>query len=126
VLAQFSGLTVGRCGAGEECARSDIRFCPVGPSEPEISTWSGLLGTALIGIAEYHHAHGELYIDSQGRVFSLSLIHDAFSFEGDTFDEAVERLLLGRRARPMFRPDQESVMLYGERYRHEHPSVYHY
>jgi hypothetical protein len=103
-----------------------IHFCLVGPSEPDISTWNGLLGTTLIGIAEFHHAHGELYVDSAGRVFSLSLIHDAFSFEGATFDEAVERRLLGRRCRPMLRPDQESVTLYGEEFGHDHPSVYRY
>jgi hypothetical protein len=51
-----------------------IHFCLVGPSEPDISTWNGLLGTTLIGIAEFHHAHGELYVDSAGRVFSLNLV----------------------------------------------------
>ena len=126
MLAQFGGLAVGHCGTGKECAASDIHFCLVGPTDPDISAWNRLLSTTLIGIAEIHHAHGELYIDTAGRFFSLSLIHDAFSFEGSTFDEAVERLLLGRRTRPMLRPDQESVTLYGEEFRAEHPSVYRY
>jgi hypothetical protein len=36
----------------------------------------------------------------------------------------MEGLLLGRRARPMLRPDQETVDLYGETFTANHPSVY--
>ena len=126
MLAQFGGLTVGCCGAGEECATSDIRFGPVGPTDPDIRIWNTLLGTTLIGVAECHRSHGELYVDSSGRYYGLSGVHDAFDFEGSTFGEAVEGLLLGRRARPMLRPDQESVTLYGVEFTADHPGLYRY
>jgi hypothetical protein len=126
VLSQFGGLAVGRCEAGEQCATSDLRFHPVGPTDPDIRIWNALLGTTLIGVAEVHHGHGELYVDSSGRYYGLSNIHDAFYFEGSAFGEAVEGLLLGRRARPMLRPDQESVTLYGIEFTAEHPEIYRY
>jgi hypothetical protein len=123
LLAQFGGLTIGRCGAGAECATSDIHFGPVGPADPDIRIWNALLGTTLIGVADVHHGHGELYVDSLGRYYGLSGIHDAFCFEGSTFSEAVEGLLLGRRARPMLRPDQETVTLYGVDFTADHPGI---
>jgi len=61
------------------------------PSEvpPEIlSTWSELLGSKLIGVAEVHRGHGLLLIDEAERCFGASLIHDAFYFEGHSFGEA--------------------------------------
>ena len=124
VLARFGGLTVGRCGAGRECATSDIRFGPVVPADPDIPRWEALLATTLIGVAEVHHSHGELYVDSSGRYYGLSGVHDAFYLEGLHFSEAVEGLLLGRRARPMLRPDQESVTLYGVDFTADHPGIY--
>jgi hypothetical protein len=126
VLAKFGGLTVGRCGAGAECATSDIHFGAVGPADPDIRIWNALLGTTLIGVAEVHHGHGELYVDSSGRYYGLSGVHDAFCFEGSTFSEAVEGLLLGRRARPMLRPDQGSVTLYGVDFTADHPGIFRY
>lgn len=125
VLSRLIGLRVGRCSAGVECATSDIRFSSL-DGNPEVDAWAGLLGSTLVGIAEIHHAHGELYIDSSGRCFGHSCIHDAFFFEGSSFGEAVERLLIGRAARPLLRPDQESVTLYGEVFTVEHPAVYRY
>jgi hypothetical protein len=126
VLARFGGLTVGLCGAGEQCATSDLRFRPVGPTAPDIRIWNALLATTLIGVAEVHHSHGELYVDLSGRYYGLSCIHDAFYFEGSTFGEAVEGLLFGRRARPMLRPDQESVTLYGVEFTADHPGIHRY
>ena len=126
ILAQFAGLTVGDTGTGEECARSDLAFRQLCPDDPIVSTWEELLHTQLFGVADVHHAHGELYVDSSGRCFGRSCIHDAFYFEGASFAEAVERLLLGRRSRPMLRPGQETVRLYGEVFTANHPSVYQY
>jgi hypothetical protein len=36
----------------------------------------------------------------------------------------MERLLLGRRSQPMLRPDQQSVVMYGEEFTADHPGVY--
>jgi hypothetical protein len=126
ILSQFGGLKVGQCGRGQECATSDIAFEHIWSEEPEISVWSELLDSALFSIGEYQHRHGRLYVDGVGRLYSLSLIHDAFAFEGSTFGEAMERLLLGRRSRPMLLPGQDSVTLYGEVFTADHPSIYRY
>jgi hypothetical protein len=126
ILARFNGLTVGRVGTGEECATSDIHFRAIDSSNSDVLAWNRLLQTTLIGVAEVHHGHGELYVDSHGRCYGLSVIHDAFYFEGGTFVKAVERILRGRRSRPILRPDQESVDLYGITYTAEHPDVYNY
>ncbi len=96
------------------------------PDEDYKKTWEELLRTKLIWIAEVHNAHGALVMSSAGECYGCSDIHDAFYFEGETFREAVERLLLGKRSRPMLAPDQDEVDLYGETYRRGHPDVYDY
>ena len=128
VLRQFSGLRVGTAGTGETCASSDIAFrkLAIEPDDTEIADWCRLLGTTLIGIGDVHNTHGELWLASDGRFFGRSLIHDAFYFEGATFGEAMERLLLGRRSRPLIHPSQDSVTLYGDEYTRDHPEIYAY
>ena len=125
ILAALSGLRVGQTGRGETCARSDIAFFPL-EHEPDdgIHEWSRLLGTVLVGLGEVHNAHGELWMASDGRCFGRSLVHKAFYFEGEDFADAIEGLLLGRRARPLIHPDEESVTLYGDRYTRAHPDIY--
>jgi hypothetical protein len=102
-----------------------VAFGKPSPAEaPEIKLWSELLGSQLIYVATVHNDHEKLYVDALGRYFGLSLIHDTFYFHGASFGGAMEGLLLGRRARPMLRPDQETVDLYGETFTANHPSVY--
>ncbi|MBD2106778.1 SUKH-3 domain-containing protein [Nodosilinea sp. FACHB-13] len=125
ILSTFSGLRVGRVGLGEECAASDIIFGLIEDSEDAVGKWNDLLKTKLIGVAEYHHSHGELFIDAVGKCYSLGL-QDTFCFEGDNFNQAARNLLLGRRSRPMLLPGEESVMVYGEIYTAESPEVYRY
>jgi hypothetical protein len=126
VLAEFAGLTVGKSRAGEECAAVDVHFCNVEPDAFITDVWGALLDTELVGVAEVHHAHGTLYIDNRGRCFGTGLDHETFWFEGASFGEAMERLLLGRLPRPMLRPDQSTVMMLGEEIAADHPSVYRY
>ena len=126
VLPELAGLTIGTCGPGEECATSDVCFGEIAPDEAITKVWGSLLGSELVGVAEAHQAHETLYVDTMGRYFGASLIHDAFWFWGPTFGEAMERLLLGRRPRPMLRPDQPTVTMYGEEIAAGHPSVYSY
>lgn len=106
VLREVGGLHIGQSEPGIECARSDLEFGFCEADHEILSTWSELLRSRLIVVAEVHNRHGRLIVDEVGRCFGASQIHDAFYFEGQTFGEAVERLLLGRRARPMLRPDQ--------------------
>lgn len=127
VLQEFGGLHVGRSeGGGIECARADLEFCFREGDLDILSSWSELLRSRLIEVAEVHNRHGWLFVDEAGRCFGASQIHDAFYFEGQTFGEAVERLLIGYRARPMLRPDQHQVDLYGETFARGHPAIFEY
>jgi hypothetical protein len=123
-LAEFGGLKVtpGEY-EGEECAPNDMDIHEVTP-DAFIKVWSKLLRTDLIGVAEVHYRHGELFVAEDGRCFGRSNIHPAFYFEGSTIAEAVERQLLGRRAKPMLRPDQRLVTLYGVTYTEKSPELY--
>jgi hypothetical protein len=125
ILAAFSGITVGKCKAGEQCATSDVAFGFVERSY-QADVWSGLLGTVLVGIASVHHDHGELYVDLAGRFYGVSTIHDATCYEGTSFGEAMRGLLCGIRCRPMLRPDQQSVTFYGDEFTADSPEVYDY
>jgi hypothetical protein len=128
ILAAFGGLTVSRSedAEGEQCGIDDLAFAPLFPDSSITETWAGLLRTRLVGIANIHYGHGEWYVASDGRVFGRSCIHDAFWFSGDSFAEAAERSLLGRRVRPMLRPDQRVIDLYGNRIAIDNPTVYRY
>jgi hypothetical protein len=125
VLTEFSGITVGKCEAGEECATSDVAFQFVEPDEA-VEVWCDLLGTVLVGVATVHHNHGDLFVDSLGRYLSISAVHDATCLEGTSFAEAMHRLLRGIRCRPMLRPDQESVIVYGVEFTADSPEVFDY
>ena len=126
VLAEFNGLKVGQTGAGEECATSDVVFQELSGQDSTIDLWSRLLDSHLVRVAEFHHSHGELLIDQTGRCFAWSLIDDNFCFAGATFAEAMESLLLGRRLRPMLRPDQQEMSVYGESIRTGDPRIFVY
>jgi SUKH-3 immunity protein len=127
ILAAFGGLTVTPDReAGEECASDDLAFRELSPDVSIIEVWAGLLGTRLVGVAEMHRGHGELYVATDGRCFGRSCVHDAFYFEGVSFAEAAERALFGRRSRPLLRPDQSSVTLYGDHFTADSTEVYRY
>jgi hypothetical protein len=125
VLAEFGGLTVGQSGAGKECAKQPLVFAYVEPDHA-ILKWADLLRTELIGVADVEDGHAELYVDVSGRWFLASCIHDAFAFEGASLAEAMEHLLLGKRSQPMLRPDQASVVMWGEVFKPGDPRVYKY
>jgi hypothetical protein len=126
ILAEMGGLHIGQSGPGIECATSDLHFAFREADEEYGSCWGSLLASKLVAIAEVGNCHGWLFVDEGGRFFGGSQIHDAFYFEGDTFAEAAERLLLGRRARPMLKPDQDEIYLYGEKFTRGHPAVFDY
>jgi hypothetical protein len=126
VLEHFGGLRVGSCDGGEECASSDIVFGYTDDYQRDavVLEWQRLLSRTLVNIGEVHHSHGALFIDESGACYGMSFIHDAFWFEGSSFGEAAERVLLGRKSKAMLRPDQSSVSLYGEQITDEHPGAY--
>jgi hypothetical protein len=126
ILTEFGGLHVGQSGTGEECAKGDVVFKHLHQGEYVLDVWGKLLSTDLVGIAEVHNRHAELYIDRSDRFFCYSNVDDGFRFEGSSFGEAIERVLLGRRSRPMLRPDQRTVWHYGEEISADDPRVYKY
>jgi SUKH-3 immunity protein len=125
VLAEFGGLTVGQNGRGEECAKHSLSFGYIEPDRA-VLRWAELLQSQLIGVAEIEGGHAELHVDASGRWFFVSCIHDAFAFEGMSFAEAMERELLGRRCLPMLRPDQSSVVMWGEVFTSDDLRIYRY
>jgi SUKH-3 immunity protein len=135
ILAEFGGLIVGKGGAGVECAAGEACFHHYDPYADYIdevdpfdrieNMWGTLLGFELICVAAVNGQEGAVYIDSIGRTFGATH-EESFYFWGATFGEGIERLLLGRRARPMFLPDTHRAMVYGEWIDADHPSVYRY
>lgn len=124
-LREFGGLRVGVSGPGEECGTSSLEF-RVLQHDSGVVRWEQLLRTHLVGIAEVDGGYAEMYIAADGRCYGRSDIHDAFYFEGRTFMEAVERSLRGLRVRPMLRPDQDSVSVYGDVFLRGDPALYAY
>lgn len=124
VLQAFGGLRVGSTGQGRECATSDVdvRVQPFDEVDEEAEIWGRLMGSHLIEIAAEHNNHSTLYIDEQGRCFSSW--DDGFGFDGGSFAEAMHRLLLGYRTRPMLPPEADEVMAYGMTYRRGDPQIF--
>jgi hypothetical protein len=112
LLAQFSGLSVGTSGDGVECATSLVLFRA---SDEQTDTQ-----------VKVDDGHAELYIDSDGRFFGRSHIHEAFFLVGESFATAMKALLLGYRCRPMLRPGQKLVTLYGNDFDRDSPALYRY
>jgi hypothetical protein len=123
-LSTFGGLHIRpEEDAGIECGSSDIDFNAPPPPD-EVSRWARLLGTILVPIAEVHGRHGILCVASDGTCYGSSYIHDAFYFEGERLGIAIERNLLGKRSRPMLRPDQSQVTLYGQTFVRGDPGLF--
>jgi SUKH-3 immunity protein len=125
ILASFGGLVVRpESKAGAECAAADISFGRLAEQDPLVAEWAALLGTELLGVAECHSGHEALFVATDGRCYGLSYIHTAFYYYGDTFSEAIIRILKGYRAKPMLLPTQSEVTLYGEVFTSTSPSLY--
>ena len=85
ILAEFGALDRRAARGGQECGPNDITFWELWPDESILQVWADLLGTRLVGIADLHHGHGELYAADDGRLFGRSCVHDAFWLEGGSF-----------------------------------------
>lgn len=123
ILQNFGGLHVGIIGNGVECGKSDIEFGWIDLAEHwPLFDWPELSTLELVGIAEVHHRHSISAIDRSGRCFGI--FEDGLCFEGQTWREAFERLLLGYRSRPILLPGQEEVMLYGDSFAQGHADLF--
>lgn len=126
ILKALSGLHVETFEADGTPAFLDFEFRWIDdePLRDDVASWEQALGMPLVGIADFSHGYERLYVGSDGRCFGLSHIHDAFYFEGASFEGALARLWRDERALPMLRADQASVWLYGIEYTRESPEVY--
>jgi SUKH-3 immunity protein len=128
VLSELGGIEVAPPSAeGVECATSRLRFETLTSDvDSQMRPWSALLRIELVGIAQVEDGNEFLYLAGDGRCFGMSGIHDAFYYEGNTIEEAVERRLLGYRVQPILRPDETSVMAYGKKLVAGDPRLYEY
>ncbi|MEO6224987.1 MAG: SUKH-3 domain-containing protein [Sphingomicrobium sp.] len=113
VLAELSGLTLLK-PAPNVCS---IAFQHVAEGADDVAEWEAALGTTMVGIAEEDDGHAELYLTEQGQVVGCSLVHPACFLVGRTFEEAMEAIGRGERARPMLLPAQDEITLYGISFR---------
>ncbi len=126
ILTSLSGLHINAAKEGLYCATSDIDFEWVVDSDmSDVRQWEHLLSTRLVGVAAVLEDLGALYVATDRRCFVEEYISPTFSYRG-SFAEAVEGLLLGRRARPMLRPDEDEVTLYGDTFTRASPELYRY
>jgi|SRR5271156_139029 len=126
ILIEFGGLRVGQIGRGEECATGDVVFQPLPGADTVVRLWCELLQTRLVGVAEVHNAHAEMYVGTDGSWYQVSSVDNETSYAGRSFGAAMERLLFGRRCLPMLRPDQAKVTMYGEVFSAHDSRVYKY
>lgn len=126
VYREIGGLRVGKDGPGIQCGVSEVDFETAPIRDPELATWESLLGTSLFRLGSVSGGYASIFISSELKVFGVSEVHDAFYFIGETVPDALDCLFAGRRVRPLFRPDQEFVSLYGDRYHRSHPEAYVY
>jgi hypothetical protein len=96
VLSEFGGLRVGACGAGRDCAASDVQFYVTPDSHASIVTepWRNAIGE-LTAIADAHHEHIVVFVSSTGAYYFFTDPDGRLYMGGHSFEEAMERLLLG-------------------------------
>lgn len=100
VLAEFGNLRIGRDGPGIEFRRKPVILDPmlVAGEDDRYAEFSRLLGVGLYPLGETADGHAFLAIDELGRVFFI--FGDMF-FVGDSFESALENLLLGKKMPPV-------------------------
>jgi hypothetical protein len=94
VLAEFSGLHIGECGRGIECAASDLQVDPLLCTHlvSEVQAIGDELNQSFFPIGESHRGHGYLLVDSHGRVYIFDDEVRPFAY---SFDRALQKLITG-------------------------------
>jgi hypothetical protein len=127
VLQNFGGITLlERNCEPDDDPIEEFQFGAFSPETSGSKTWTRLLKSQLVKIAKVHNDHAELYMDESGSCYGSSLMHDAFWYSGFSFVDMLEGELANRRHRPMLRPNQPFVWLYGDKITRDDPRVYHY
>lgn len=127
ILAAYGGLILLEREPSEPWdPNQELVFGELYPNPAVTLVWGQLLQSRLVGVARVDNDHGQMYIGTDGRCFGSSNIHSAFWYYGATFNDAVEGIWHRRRSRPMLRPDQRFVTLYGVRFTRNSPELYRY
>lgn len=126
ILRTFGGIKLleNDCDDDDPYEKFEFRLIP--DPDSAIQAWSRRLRSQLVGIANEDGCHAELYVDGTGRCFSNSLVHGAFAFAGDSLGDTLLGVLNHRRYRPLLRPWQNEISMYGEWIVRGDPRVYDY
>ena len=109
---------------GKQRGRVEFLLLPERDYHEEIPLWNQLLDTSLVGIGLVAGGAEQLFVSSDGRCFGSSEVHDAFYYHADSLRRYMWMPLFRKRSRPMLRPDQDSVDLYGLTFRRGDSEVY--
>lgn len=121
ILAEFGGLALPYVNSRYKGCEVDFQHTTWESSL--VDRWAEVLDIHLIGIAETDNAHSQMLVDDYGRIFSDSLVAYGVSYCGNDFADAMLRIFLDERQRPMLLPDADSVKLYGDTYTRHDPEV---
>jgi hypothetical protein len=97
VLDEFGGIRVGVSGSGVEVGTTDFELDPMACVHlgEEMSFLQKKLELNLYPLGEAGNGHGYLMVDEHGGVY---ILFDGIQKVAHSFDDAVERLLLGRKS----------------------------
>jgi hypothetical protein len=113
--------------AGTECATHVLCFGFNGEDQEDYAPANRAFGRTLIQVAEIGQGDALLLIDEAGRCVVFMIGYGGtLAFAGHDFSEAIDRLLLGRRLRPMLWPGEDAVYLYGEKFTRGQPDIFAY
>ena len=97
LIREFGGLRVGRSGPGLERVASDVVFYrQPSAAHPYAVAELESPGDDLFPLGEAQHGHMEIFIDARGRLWVDSIPDGELLVAGNTFEDGMERLLLGR------------------------------
>ena len=116
LLEEFHGLhVIPETRAGLECGTSDVHFDPrLSEDQDDMARrWMPIIKSRLFPMGEAGRGYLMLFVDEGGRVFETDAPSGGFCLVGESFSEAMETLLLGRRLRPLLLPGAEGILHYG-------------
>jgi hypothetical protein len=99
-LAEFGGLEVAQSGPGVERAREPFELDPILAvgEEDRFQLYTEAYGLDLFPLGEAAGSHYFLAIDPTGRTY---LVMDDIQLLAESFDEALESLVLGKGSLPL-------------------------
>ncbi|QDU96751.1 SUKH-3 domain-containing protein [Lignipirellula cremea] len=97
LVREFGGLHVGLSGPGRERPASDVQFYrwPTAACRDAVADQESP-GADLFPLGLAHRGHMEFFVDAQGRLLVDSIPDGRLLTAGETFEDGIECLLLGR------------------------------